>query len=68
MKNLTKNKFMAKHIQSLTGATLVKINYDANQFVEMGLCESREEALRYMLEILRDKQAARITLNKGEVK
>lgn len=46
----TRTRELAEAIQRITGDSLVKINSQACQFVEQGLCKDREEALKYIFD------------------
>lgn len=48
----TETRKLSELIQAKTGKSLVFINYQAMQFVEMGLVKTRKEALEYMLDEL----------------
>lgn len=46
----SKTRILAEKIQAEYGGSLVKIMYDANQYVSMGMFSTVEAALEYMSE------------------
>lgn len=45
----SKNRLLAEQISALTGASLIKINKDAYEFLAMGMFVDLRGALEYML-------------------
>lgn len=51
MKTKSATRQAAEELQKLTGASLLSIGFYAGQYVKGGLCETLDEAIKYMIEV-----------------
>jgi hypothetical protein len=52
----TKTRLIAEKIKKLTGTSLIKINFQANQLIQMGLYKTKIEALNELLDLAKDNK------------